>query len=297
MLSDGDFEKTTKVPMPAPGSPSWVQYEFPSPHVIRAITYVTRDPGLFQALAAKAGAPEKTLEASDDGKTFRKVSSLNGGAAPVHTLSFEPVEAKYFRVTFTSSPPPPVPLWAEGVDPASFGGRASGPPTFYEVAELALHSDARVSHFAEKAAFVPEGDLLPVRHSGGRSLARDPEVGRRRSDVEDGPRRHAPLDAAGGPVGGPAHRIFAPGDHQSPRDSRGHRAGGGQARSALREGLLRQVPRQLQGDGGGRRDGREGHPVRDQRQLGGRIAELDRRHAGAVQEGYAATTRRPGCRC
>ncbi|MGB8097701.1 MAG: glycosyl hydrolase, partial [Terracidiphilus sp.] len=33
------------------------------------------------------------------------------------------------------------------------------PPTSYEIAELVLHPGARVNHFEEKAAFVPEGDL------------------------------------------------------------------------------------------------------------------------------------------
>ena len=47
MLSDGDLEKTTHVPIPASGSESWIQFEYPSPQTIRAVTYVTRDPGTF----------------------------------------------------------------------------------------------------------------------------------------------------------------------------------------------------------------------------------------------------------
>ena len=158
MLSDGNLEKTTNVPIPAGGSESWIQFEYPSPHAVRGVTYVTKDPALFQSIATGITVPEKTLEASDDGQNFRKVISLSGGAAPVHTISFEPVTAKYFRVTFKPTPPPPIPAWAEGIDPASFGARASA-PTSYQVAELVLHSDPRVNHFAEKAAFVPEGDL------------------------------------------------------------------------------------------------------------------------------------------
>ena len=52
----------------------------------------------------------------------------------------------------------------------------------------------------------------------------------------------------------------------------------------VREELLRQVPRQLQGDCGPGPDGQAGHPLRHQRQLGGRLAELDRQHDRAVQE-------------
>ncbi len=159
MLSDGDLEKTTKIPIPAVGEISWIQYEFPEPQAIRAITFVTKDPGWIQALVAGIAAPEKNLEASDDGQNFRFVAKLSGGNAPEHTISFPAVTAKYFRVTFNRNPPPPIPAWAVGIDPASLGIKLPPTPTDYEVAELVLHPGARVNHFEEKAAFVPEGDL------------------------------------------------------------------------------------------------------------------------------------------
>lgn len=158
MLSDGDLEKTTKIPIPALGSESWIQFEYPSPHTIRAVTYVTKDPSFVDELVSGIAAPEKTLEASDDGQNFRKVVSLSGGRAPEHTVSFAPVTAKYFRVTFKRNPPPPRPAWAEGIDPSSFGPLPPAPIS-YDVAELVLHSAPRVNHFEEKAAFVPEPDL------------------------------------------------------------------------------------------------------------------------------------------
>ena len=159
MLSDGDLEQTTKIPIPAVGQVSWIQYEFPSPQAIRAITFVTKDPDWIMALVAGISAPEKNLEASDDGQSFRPVASLTGGDAPQHTISFPAVTAKYFRVTFKRTPPPPIPDWAAGIDPASLGMKVPPTPTDYEVAELALHAGARVNHFEEKAAFVPEVDL------------------------------------------------------------------------------------------------------------------------------------------
>ncbi len=159
MLSDGNLAKTTQIPILADGSDSWIQFEYPVAQTISSVTYVTQDPGFIEELISKMSAPEKTLEASDDGQSFRKVVTLSGGRAPEHTISFEPVTAKYFRVTFKRTPPPPVPAWAEGIDPASFGMQATAPPTSYRVAELVLHSDPRVNHFEEKAAFVPEADL------------------------------------------------------------------------------------------------------------------------------------------
>jgi hypothetical protein len=159
MLSDGDLEKTTKLPIPAEGASSWIQYEFPAPQAIRAITFVTKEPGGIEAIFSGVGAPEKTLEASDDGQTFRLVAKLLGGSAPEHTISFPAVTAKYFRVTFKRTPPPPVPSWAAGIDFASLGMRRPPPATDYEIAELVLHPGARVNRFEEKAAFTPEADL------------------------------------------------------------------------------------------------------------------------------------------
>lgn len=159
MLTDGDLEKTTGIPIPAVGEVSWIQYEFAEPQTIRAITFVTKDPGWIEALVAGIAAPEKNLEASDDGQNFRLVAKLDGGESPEHTISFPVVTAKYFRVTFKRNPPPPIPAWAAGIDPASLGIKLPPTPTEYEVAEVVLHPGARVNHFEEKAAFVPEGDL------------------------------------------------------------------------------------------------------------------------------------------
>jgi hypothetical protein len=159
LLSDGDLEKMTRVPIPAEGSESWIQFEYSSPHTIRAVSYVMTDPGFREGLVWGTGAPDKTLEASDDGENFQKVASLNGGRAPQRTIAFEPVKAKYFRVTFKRTPPPAPPAWADGLSPSAFGSNASSKPAYYELAELVLHSDPVVNHFEEKAAFVPENDL------------------------------------------------------------------------------------------------------------------------------------------
>ncbi len=180
MLSDGDLEKTTGIPIPEKGETSWIQYEFPSPQAIRSITFVTKDPDMITALVAGIAAPEKKLEASDDGQAFREVAELSGGSAPEHTISFPAVTAKYFRVTFKRTPPPAPPAWAAGLDADSFGIKLPPKPTAYEVAELVLHPGARVNRFEEKAAFVPEGDLY-----GYATPAVDPADAVRKSEVID----------------------------------------------------------------------------------------------------------------
>jgi hypothetical protein len=159
MLSDGDLTKTTNLPIPEAGATSWIQFEYPSPQTIRSITYLIKDPSDLEASLTGVGIPEKILEASDDGEHFRKVIILAHGGAPEHTMTFPPVTAKYLRVSFKSTPPPSVPFWAAGANPADFGVNPANPPKSFKIAELVLHSDARVNRFEEKAAFVPEGDL------------------------------------------------------------------------------------------------------------------------------------------
>jgi len=82
MLSDGDLTKTTDLPVPEPGSESWIQFEYPSSQTIRSVTYVTQDPNTLEASITGIAAPEKTVEVSDDGQNFRKVVTLGGGEAP-----------------------------------------------------------------------------------------------------------------------------------------------------------------------------------------------------------------------
>lgn len=81
MLSDGDLEKSTKVPIAAVGEISWVQYEFPAAQTIRAITYAMRDPNFIEAMMT--GRPQRNLEASDDGQSWRPLhrSATGEGAA------------------------------------------------------------------------------------------------------------------------------------------------------------------------------------------------------------------------
>ena len=159
MLSDGDLEKTTKLPIPKAGESAWIQYEFAEPRAIQSLTIVTKSVDFITAMVAGISNPEKSLEASDDGQSFREIVKLPDGGAPAHTVSFPPVTAKFFRVVFKRTPPPPIPAWASGIDPESLGMKIGAPPTDYEVAELVLHPGARVNRFEEKAAFTPVPDL------------------------------------------------------------------------------------------------------------------------------------------
>ena len=58
LLSDGDLQKTTTIPIPKTGEVSWIQYEFPQQQAIRSITFVTKTPGWIEQLIAQLSAPE-----------------------------------------------------------------------------------------------------------------------------------------------------------------------------------------------------------------------------------------------
>ena len=166
VLSDGDLDKPTMVEAPKEvGEKAWIQWEFPEAVTVRSVTIGMQELGMFAALSGLS-APEKALEASDDGSNFREIARLEGAAAgptasnaPQHTIGFPAVTAKYFRVTFKKTTPPAPPAWAEGLDFSSLGLPNIPKVTGYGVSEVRLSSAAKVSFFEDKAAFVPVADL------------------------------------------------------------------------------------------------------------------------------------------
>ncbi len=154
MLDDGDLAKTTGLPIAPPGEKAWVQFEFDQPQAIRAVTMVLgglRNP--FGRRDANAVPPQ--FQASDDGQNFHKVVDMPETGAQENTLAFAPVTARYFRMVFTTPTHVNNPFAAFT---RMLGGRGiPPPPKDYQIAELALHTGARVNRFEEKAGF----GLLP----------------------------------------------------------------------------------------------------------------------------------------
>ena len=150
LLTDGDLVTATLLPKAiAVGEKAWIQYEFPKPQKICALTIVRRPSGPNDDYFGRGGSPDpsEALEASDDGVSFHVVAVIPKGGSPEHTISFAPVTAKYFRMTFKSMPP------------RTPGAPTSRPGADIALAELVLHADARVNRFEEKAAFNAVLDL------------------------------------------------------------------------------------------------------------------------------------------
>jgi hypothetical protein len=155
LLTDGNLVKTTSIPIPAAGKESWIEYSFSHPVTIRAITLVTHPLNRFRSMLYGIGAPKKSLEASDDGTTWRRIVKLDTQGSPETTIAFRPSTARYFRVVYRRGLPPPLPPRFAGKNGVKLRKRLGPGPSDYKIAELVLHPGARVNRFEEKAAFVP----------------------------------------------------------------------------------------------------------------------------------------------
>ena len=146
LLADSDFVKFAALPMAPVGQKAWIQFDFGKPVAIRGASLSIA--GFKWPFGPPPPGPD--LEASDDGQSFRKVVNIPRNTSAQNTVSFSPVSARYFRVAFVTPPPPP---------PREIDIPLPPPPPEHQIAELVLHSGARVTRFEEKAAFVPLAGL------------------------------------------------------------------------------------------------------------------------------------------
>jgi hypothetical protein len=152
-LTDGDLSTTNLLPRDSAKGFAWIQFAFPQPQTIKAITMVGGgNPGQFGQGAA---APDsRKLESSDDGINFTFICNIPPGAILQQTITIPATTAKYFRVT-VKNPPPQINSLAAMV------GINTPPvtPPGTEIAEIYLHPADVINHYEEKDAFAPVGDL------------------------------------------------------------------------------------------------------------------------------------------
>jgi hypothetical protein len=149
-LTDGILAKTKLLPRDSTTGYAWIQFSFPQPVTIKAVTMVgggDRGPyGLNGEMA-----DNRSVEASDDGVTFHKVSYIPAGRLVQQTVSVPATTAKYFRVT-VQNPPPSAGFGAL----LGGGGSPPKPPAGTEIAEVVLHTASRVNWSEEQSAFAPD---------------------------------------------------------------------------------------------------------------------------------------------
>jgi hypothetical protein len=133
LLTDGDLGKSTLLPAGPRNGKSWIQFGFSKPETIQSVTLVT-DGG-------ETG--RQTLETSDDGLHYMTLLEIQRGPASQNTITFQPVTARFFRVTFAT--------------PAS-----QATPAGTRIAELVLHTAAMVNRFEDKAGFSSASGLYAL---------------------------------------------------------------------------------------------------------------------------------------
>ncbi len=152
-LTDGDLNTSILLPRDSVAGYAWIQFAFPQPQTIKAITIVGGgNPGMFGQGADAADS--RTLEASDDGLYFTLVCHIPPGTILEQTIAIPETRAKYFRVT-VKNPPPQLNRLAAMV---GLNVKPVTPPGT-EIAEIYLHPADVINRFEEKDAFAPVSDL------------------------------------------------------------------------------------------------------------------------------------------
>ena len=147
-LSDGDVS-TVALDLPAstPGNESWVEFDYSHPQAIQAVTLAS----LGEAISVfdhESPAIPPYLEASDDGKSFRKIADIPFSSIVERTAAFDAVTARYFRLVYPAQPAPVV-------------------EHDHKITELVLSSGARVNEFEKRAGYANARDFYSIA---------DPEV-------------------------------------------------------------------------------------------------------------------------
>jgi hypothetical protein len=148
-LTDGDLAKPTLLPAAPVNERAWIQYEFPQAQTFRGVTFITSGGGGGRG---GGGVITTQLEASDDGREFRTVTPIAGGA---RTIAFPAASGRVFRISVLTLPPQQNPArGGGGFGGGQGGGRAQTPaaPAGTQIAEFVLHGPV-VNRFQDKAAF------------------------------------------------------------------------------------------------------------------------------------------------
>lgn len=155
LLWDGRFKRAVHLPYLKSGEPAWIQFDFGRPRAIQSMTLGLEEFDGIVLLPKQIGAE---LQASSDGKTFRRVAiaydsgDFASAMPPVEqTVTFDPVTARYFRLLVF-----PLDTSQLSKDVAAL---LPPIPSTHRITELVLHTAPRVNHFEEKAGYFLNSSL------------------------------------------------------------------------------------------------------------------------------------------
>ncbi|GGL36304.1 glycosyl hydrolase [Caulobacter rhizosphaerae] len=140
-LTRGDRTRFQPLAMGADGQ-GWIDFAYPAPVTMRAVELVL-EPGP-RIGPIYPSWPTGRIEASDDGRAYRKIADLPARGAPQQTIAFAATTARHFRVLLTDRYAPfPVKAFAPPDTPVAAHG----------VAHVRVLGEARVSRFEDKAGW------------------------------------------------------------------------------------------------------------------------------------------------
>ena len=145
-LTNGNLTDYGRLPAHESGH-AWIQYEFPEPQTIRALSVVNENPRR-RGHSIPAYCLD-SLQVSDDGINFRTVFGIPVGDALRQTISFEGITARFFRLKHKN----PKAYFHYSM------GTPDPDPEYSEIAEFVIYPELRINHVEEKAAFAAGHDL------------------------------------------------------------------------------------------------------------------------------------------
>lgn len=141
-LTDSDLDSAIMLPADSVSGFGWISFKFDDSVKIQAISIVG---GGDRGFLGRNGDLQDTraLEASEDGKNWKRIAYLPAGENLQQTFSIPQTTARFFRVTIKNLP-------------GNRQERYPGTP----VSEIMLYTGSRVHHFEDKAGFAPAPAML-----------------------------------------------------------------------------------------------------------------------------------------
>jgi hypothetical protein len=149
MLSNGDLADGAALPRNPTGTHAWIQYSFPVPVTIQAMTLTGGD--VRSQWEALAPTYRNYLESSDDGSHWQNVCHIPSGSVPQQTFEIPVTTARFYRLQIAN------PVGDRVYAALGLGGEAAEST---RVHEWVLHTVTKVNHAEEKAGFAAPHDLL-----------------------------------------------------------------------------------------------------------------------------------------
>lgn len=148
-LTDGNLANSVPVSRDDKNGYCWIQYEFPTPQTIKAVSVVTgRTRGEWEA----QNPEEKTsIWASNDGKNFYQICRIPDGSVAQQTIDIPVTTAKYFQLRM------PNPVANNSF--AFFTGVVVPDPDHMDLSEFVLYGVNRINHFEEKTGWAATWDV------------------------------------------------------------------------------------------------------------------------------------------